>query len=80
MAASFESVLIRKLDPRQRKALELFREFEIVTGRQIGQRGFKPRTSAQNCAGWVECGFLEIVDPSNRGRRLSKLYEELVKS
>lgn len=95
MAVSFENVLkrmadakgspdqsnlIRKLDPRQRRALELFQEFEIVTSRQIAELfGFKPRTSAQVCATWVKNGFLEVVDGSNRGRKykLSKQYENL---
>lgn len=75
-----QSKLIRKLDPRQRRALELFQEFETVTSRQIGELfGFKPRTSAQVCATWVENGFLEMVDSSNKGRKykLSKQYEGL---
>ncbi len=79
---SDQSAVIRKLDPRQRKVLKLFQEFEIVTSRQISQLfGYKPRTGAKICADWVRSGFLEIVDSSNRGRtyRLSKLYEELVK-
>ena len=77
-----QSGLIRTLDPRQRKALSLFQEFETITSRQIGELfGVKPRTSAQICSAWVESGFLEIVDPSNRGRkyRLSRQYEELLK-
>jgi Fic family protein len=76
-----QSSMIRKLDPRQRKVLELFREFETITSRQIGELfGFKPRTSAQICAVWVENRFLDIVDPSNRGRKykLSKKYEDLI--
>lgn len=98
MAISFESILkrmtvekgsldqsamIRKLDPRQRKVLELFREFETITARQIGELfGFKPRTSTQICNVWVASGFLEVADASNRGRkyRLSKLYESLLSS
>jgi Fic family protein len=75
-----QSKLIRKLDPRQRRALELFQEFETVTSRQIGELfGFKPRTSAQICATWVEKGFLEMVDSSNKGRKykLAKKYEGL---
>jgi Fic family protein len=70
-----QSLLIRKLDPRQRKVLQLFQEFETVTSRQIGELfGFQPRTSAALCAAWVENGFLEIADASNKGRkyRLSK--------
>ncbi|MES2345656.1 MAG: Fic family protein [Chlamydiota bacterium] len=96
MAVSFENVLkcmdeskdsldqgalIRKLDPRQRKALELFQEFETITSRQIGALfGFKPRSSAALCASWVESGFLTIVDASNKGRkyRLSDEYQKLI--
>ncbi|MBS0621994.1 MAG: Fic family protein [Verrucomicrobia bacterium] len=80
--ASDQSAILRKLDPRQRKVLELFQEFETLTSRQIGELfGFKPRTSAALCATWVDNGFLNIVDPSNRGRKynLSKQYQELVK-
>lgn len=80
---SDQSSLIRKLDPRQRKALELFQEFEIITSHQISELfGFKPRTSAKICANWVENGFLTVVNSSNRGRKykLSKQYENLNKN
>jgi Fic family protein len=76
-----QSVLIRKLDPRQRRALELFQQFETITSRQVGELfGFKPRTSAAICASWVERGFLVIVDPSNKGRKygLSVKYQKLI--
>lgn len=76
-----QSFLIRKLDPKQRKALELFQEFEIITSRQIGQLfGYKPRTSSVLCASWVKSGFLVVVDPSNKGRKysLSTEYQNLV--
>ncbi len=76
-----QSRSIRKLDPRQRKVLTLFQEFETITSSQIGELfGFKPRTSAEVCATWVEEGFLEITDFSNRGRKykLSKQYEDIV--
>lgn len=75
-----QSALIRKLDPRQRKALQLFQEFETVTSRQIGELfGFKPRTSAALCADWVADGFLDVIDASNKGRKyqLSKKYRSL---
>src|SRR3989338_8571357 len=62
-----QSALIRKLDPKQRKALELFQEFEIITSHQICELfGFKPRTSAALCASWVESGFLIVVNPSSK--------------
>ncbi|MEI8366271.1 MAG: Fic family protein [Parachlamydiaceae bacterium] len=76
-----QSALIRKLDPRQRKALLLFEEYKTITSCQIGKLfSFKPRTSAALCATWVENEFLEIVDPSNRGRKygLSKQYRKLI--
>ncbi len=76
-----QSRQIRKLDPRQRKVLELFQEFETITSGQIRELfGLKPRTSAELCAAWVKEGFLEIADPSNRGRKykLSKQYEDIV--
>ncbi|MDB6080931.1 MAG: hypothetical protein JWO53_203 [Chlamydiia bacterium] len=77
-----KSILIKKLDPRQRKILHLFQEFETVTSRQIGELfGYKPRTSAALCANWVKSGFIDIVDPSNKGRKykLSEEYQELLK-
>jgi Fic family protein len=77
-----QSALLRKLDPRQRKALEIFQEFEIITSRQIGEIfGFKPRTSTAICASWVKCGFLQIIDSSNRGRKytLSDYYRQLLR-
>ncbi|NGX60824.1 MAG: Adenosine monophosphate-protein transferase SoFic [Chlamydiae bacterium] len=74
------SSLLKTLDPKQRKALELFREHSLVTSKQIGELfGFKPRTQAKFCKAWVESGFLEIVDPSKKGRKyqLSKKYRPL---
>jgi Fic family protein len=76
-----QSALIRKLDPKQRKVLELFQEFETITSRQIGELfGFKPRTSAALCANWVKNGFLNMVDSSNKGRKykLSAEYQKLI--
>jgi Fic family protein len=76
-----QSELIRKLDPRQRKALELFKEFETITASQIGQLfGFKPRTSAQLCKTWVHAGFLKVADASNKGRKycIGKQYRNLI--
>ncbi len=68
--------LMRTLDPKQRKALELFKEYAVITSNQIGVLfGFKPRTNATLCKKWVDSGFLEIVDPSNKARKY-KLAEK----
>lgn len=67
---SDQSNVLRKLDPKQRKALELFQEFETITAAQIGEFfGFQPRTSSKLCKDWVDQGFLEIVDFSKKGRK-----------
>lgn len=70
VGSSDQSALIKGLDPKQRKALQLFQEFDVVTSRQIGELfGFQPRTSSALCAAWVKSGFLIVVDPSNKSRR-----------
>lgn len=76
-----QSSLLRLLDSRQRKILELFCSQAIITARQVGERfGFQPRTSALLCKKWVESGFLEVVDASNRARsyRLSAQFQSLI--
>ena len=76
------SLLIRKLDPKQRKALELFKEYDVVTSKQIGLLfGFQSRTNSALCKKWVECDFLEIVDYSSKARKykLTAPYDIIVK-
>ncbi|MBT3394219.1 MAG: Fic family protein [Waddliaceae bacterium] len=75
------SDLMRTLEPKQRKALDLFKEHDIITSRQIGEIfGFKPRTNSALCKKWTECGFLKIVDPSNKARKykLANKYQVLL--
>jgi Fic family protein len=75
------SEILRKLDPRQRKVLELFMQFEFIKSSQIGKLfGFKSRTSASLCASWVCSGFLKIVDQSKKGRKyaLGDQYTSLI--
>ncbi len=75
------SNLIRTLDPKQRKALELFKNFDVITSSQIGDLfGFQSRTNAALCKKWVEAGFLKIVDYSNKARKykLAKPYDVLI--
>ena len=75
------SELMRTLDPKQRKCLELFREYNVVTSRQIGELfGFQPRTNAALCQKWVEAGFLEITDSSFKSRkyRISDKFKPLL--
>ena len=69
------------LDPKQRKALELFKEYDIVTSKHIGDLfGFQPRTSSTLYKKWVEGRFLGITDHSNKARKYKLLspYNTLV--
>lgn len=75
------SELIRALDPKQRRAMALFQNYDVVTSHQIGELfGFKQRTATGLCKKWVEFGFLQVIDSSNKGRkyRLAKPYDELI--
>lgn len=75
------SSLMRQLDPKQRKALELFRNYALVSSQQIGELfGFKPRTSSELCKKWVALGFLEIATQGLKGRkyRLAQPFEGLL--
>ncbi|MEK6733651.1 MAG: Fic family protein [Pseudomonadota bacterium] len=76
-----QSQLLKELDPKQRKVLALFQEFQLVTSKQVGELfGFKSRTSTKICSDWVDIGFLEIADFSNKGRkyRLAEYFQELI--
>jgi Fic family protein len=73
--------ILKRLDVRQRKALELLQGSGPVTSREIGQFfGLKPRASANLCTLWVTQEFLKVVDPSTKGRKyaLSEDYRELI--
>jgi Fic family protein len=94
MAESFESVRnraaeaagsvdaspwLRKLDPRQRKVLELFRERDTITSHDV-ERLFtiSQRTARLLLKQWADAGFLVIADPSKKGRKyaLAKSLDE----
>jgi Fic family protein len=72
---------LRQLDVRQRKILDLFLEYELVTAKQIGAVfGFQPRTCSELCRKWVRAGFLVVVDPSRKARKyaLAQKYRILL--
>jgi Fic family protein len=61
---------LRKLDPRQRKALELFRHSDAITSRDIANLFTLSQRAARNLlAGWVEQGFLLVADPAKKSRK-----------
>ena len=70
---------LRKLDPRRRKALELFLHHDTITSRDIGTLfGISQRTGRHLLSDWAQEGFLMVVDPSKKGRRYG-LAEEFRK-
>jgi Fic family protein len=79
--AGDKSDLLRKLDPRERRLLELFRKHGSVTAVEIAQHlGLSHRTVVGLCREWLASGFLELHDPSrkNRSYRLGVAFIPLV--
>lgn len=75
------SPMLRKLDIKQRKILELFTEFEEITSIQAGEYLNLSSQSARLLLNkWVEEGFLSIVNKARKNRTycLSKEYEKLI--
>jgi Fic family protein len=76
-----QTALLRRLDPRQRLLLELFRDRGIVTAGEIAAHlRLSQRAVADLCRRWVASGFLVVNDPSrkNRSYRLGDDYESSV--
>lgn len=64
------SPALRRLDPRQRKALELFKDSNTITSRDIEALfGLSQRTARNLLAAWVDNGFLVVVDPAKKSRK-----------
>lgn len=75
-----DSAALRKLDPRKRLLLELFRSTGTATTAAMASHlRLSPRTVNSLVPRWLEDGFLEVADPSRRSRsyRLAPPYERL---
>ncbi len=75
------SPALRRLDPRQRRLLELFkRQGTAATGEIAAHLGLSSRTVTALCRAWLAAGFIALSDPSrkNRSYRLAGEYEALV--
>ena len=70
------SVALRRLDPRQRKALDLFRESDTITSRDIADLFALSARAARNLlTGWVDDHFMVIADPAKKSRRYGLAME-----
>jgi Fic family protein len=75
-----DSAALRRLDPRKRLLLELFRGTGTATTSQMAAYlGLSARTVSALASRWIEDGFLEVADASRRSRsyRLTPPYERL---
>ena len=64
------SAALRRLDPRQRKALELFMRSEIITSRDVERLfALSQRTARNLLADWVRNGFITVADPARKSRK-----------
>jgi Fic family protein len=66
------SGILRALDPRQRQALELFRDREFITSRDLEVLlGISQRTARDLLTKWTGQGFLAVADPARKSRKYS---------
>jgi Fic family protein len=76
------SPALRRLDPRQRKALELFRDSNTITSRDVASLfGISERTARNLLTAWVNNGFLVIADPAKKSRKyeLASEFADIVR-
>lgn len=67
-----ESSRLRRLDPRQRKALELFRRSDAITSRDVEILFSISQRAARNLlTAWVAGGFVIVLDPARKSRKYS---------
>lgn len=76
-----EQQLLATLDHRARRVLSLFAKSNFIRAEQVANLlGISRRQARDVISRWVEEGWLEIADPSKRGRkyRLIDEYKQLV--
>jgi len=72
---------LRRLDARARTVLGLFTRTEEITSADVARTlGLSDRTARELLQVWVKDGWLEVTDPSRRGRayRLSAVYRQVI--
>jgi Fic family protein len=80
--AGDDSSLLRTLDPRQRKALELFRKSDAITSRDVEALFVISQRTARNLLShWAEQRFVVVIDPAKKSRKygLAGNFKQLVK-
>lgn len=68
--AQDRSPVLRRLDPRQRKALALFKDSDTIASRDVASLFSISERAARNLLiAWVENGFLVVTDPAKKSRK-----------
>jgi len=76
-----DPVLLRRLDNRQKNVLSMFSSRDSLTVRELANNlGLSDRMVRNIANKWVQEGFLEVLDPSNKNRRygLSEIYRQFI--
>jgi Fic family protein len=76
-----QSEALRKVDPRQRRLLVLFKRQGMATAEEMAAHlRLSHRTLVGLCRGWLKSGFLELHDPSRKRRsyQLGRAFKEFV--
>ena len=76
-----DRVLFRRLDHRQKNVLSMFASKDSLTVRELANNlGLSDRMVRNIVNKWVQDGFLEVLDPSNKNRRygLSEIYRQFI--
>jgi Fic family protein len=74
--------LLRPLDHRARRVLGLFSNQDVIQSSDVANLlGISARQARDLLLQWVDQGWLEVADPSRRGRkyRLSEVYQDFLK-
>jgi Fic family protein len=72
---------LRRLDPRQRRALELFSDSSVITSRHVETLfGISQRTARNILSAWVRDRFAVVTDPAQKSRKygLAAEFAELL--
>lgn len=72
---------LRQLDPRQRRALDLFRDRAVIVSRDVaGLFGISERAARTLLSAWVSDGFVVVTDSAKKSRKyeLAAAYQGLL--
>ena len=71
-----DSTLLRQLDPRQRRVLQLFRRGDAITSADVAQLfTISPRMARNLLGDWTRRRFLVVINPARKNRKYGLALE-----